>query len=61
MPRALLIAAVVCVTAFSVFSQTRPRAGATPELKNDKISRTYAHVYDNYFGAGNSIYQPGIQ
>jgi VWFA-related protein len=35
MPRALLIAAIVCVTAFSVFSQTRPRASATPELKND--------------------------
>lgn len=31
----------------------------TPELKKEKISLAYAHVYDSYFGTGKSIYQTG--
>lgn len=34
MPRAFLIVAAICLAAFSGFSQTRPRATGTPELKN---------------------------
>lgn len=40
MPRALLIVAVVCIAAFSAFSQSRPRATGTPELKNDTPKST---------------------
>ncbi len=29
----------------------------TPALKKDKRAKTYAHIYDNYFGAGQSVYQ----
>ena len=29
----------------------------TPELKKDKRVKTYAHIYENYFGAGQSVYQ----
>ena len=29
----------------------------TPDLKKDKRVKTYAHIYENYFGAGQSIYQ----
>ncbi|MFN3326680.1 MAG: type I restriction endonuclease subunit R [Bryobacteraceae bacterium] len=29
----------------------------TPELKKDKRARTYAHIYENYSGAGQSVYQ----
>lgn len=29
----------------------------TPELKKDKRVKTYAHIYENYFGAGKSVYQ----
>lgn len=28
----------------------------TPEIKKEKRSRTYAHIYENYFGAGRSVY-----
>lgn len=28
----------------------------TPQLKKDKRARTYAHLFENYFGAGRSIY-----
>lgn len=40
MPRALLIVAVICIAAFSVFSQPRPRSTGTPELKNDTPKTT---------------------
>ena len=30
----------------------------SPELKRTKTNLTYAHVYDSYFGAGSSLYQP---
>jgi type I restriction enzyme R subunit len=29
----------------------------TPELKKEKRAKTYAHIYENYFGAGLSVYQ----
>ena len=29
----------------------------TPDLKKDKRVKTYAHIYENYFGAGQSVYQ----
>lgn len=29
----------------------------TPEIKKEKRSRTYAHIYENYFGAGQSVYE----
>lgn len=29
----------------------------TSDLKRDKRVKTYAHIYENYFGAGQSIYQ----
>jgi len=29
----------------------------SPDLKKDKRVKTYAHIYENYFGAGQSIYQ----
>jgi type I restriction enzyme R subunit len=29
----------------------------TPELKKEKRVKTYAHLYENYFGAGQSVYQ----
>lgn len=29
----------------------------TPALKKDKRVKTYAHIYENYFGAGQSVYQ----
>lgn len=29
----------------------------TPELKKDKRAKTYAHSYENYFGAEQSVYQ----
>ena len=32
----------------------------TPELKKDKRVKTYAHVYENYFGAGKSVYQGAV-
>ena len=32
----------------------------TPELKKDKRVKTYAHIYENYFGAGRSVYQEAI-
>jgi type I restriction enzyme R subunit len=28
----------------------------TPQLKKDKRAKTYAHIYENYFGAGRSVY-----
>lgn len=28
----------------------------TKEIRMEKLARTYAHVYDHYFGAGNSVY-----
>jgi VWFA-related protein len=40
MPRAFLIVAVICIAAFSVFSQPRPRSTGTPELKNDTPKQT---------------------
>jgi type I restriction enzyme, R subunit len=32
----------------------------SPELKRTKANLTYAHVYDSYFGAGSSLYQPAV-
>ncbi|WP_033535246.1 type I restriction endonuclease subunit R [Bordetella trematum] len=29
----------------------------TIELKKEKRAKTYAHIYENYFGAGQSVYQ----
>lgn len=29
----------------------------TPQLKKDKRAMTYAHLFENYFGAGRSVYQ----
>jgi len=29
----------------------------TIELKKEKRSKTYAHIYENYSGAGQSVYQ----
>lgn len=29
----------------------------TIELKKDKRAKTYAHIFENYFGAGQSVYQ----
>jgi hypothetical protein len=29
------------------------------DLRTEKFARTYAHIYDHYFGAGRSIYQGG--
>lgn len=29
----------------------------TVELKKEKRAKTYAHIYENYFGAGQSVYQ----
>ncbi len=31
----------------------------TPALRKDKRVRTYAHIYESYFGAGQSVYQSG--
>ncbi len=28
----------------------------TRDVRNEKLARAYAHVYDHYFGAGNSVY-----
>ncbi|TDU32843.1 type I restriction enzyme R subunit [Panacagrimonas perspica] len=30
----------------------------TKDIRAEKLARTYAHVYDHYFGAGQSVYQP---
>lgn len=32
-------------------------AAFTPALKREKRAKTYAHIYENYFGAGRSVYQ----
>jgi hypothetical protein len=32
----------------------------TPELKKDKRVKTYAHIYESYFGAGRSVYQGAV-
>lgn len=29
----------------------------TPELRKEKRVRTYAHIYENYFGGGRSVYE----
>ena len=29
----------------------------SPDLKKEKRIKTYAHIYENYFGAGQSVYQ----
>lgn len=29
----------------------------TVALKKEKRAKTYAHIYENYFGAGQSVYQ----
>jgi type I restriction enzyme, R subunit len=31
----------------------------TKELQAKKLAATFAHIYDAYFGAGHSLYQPG--
>ncbi|MFC4251514.1 type I restriction enzyme endonuclease domain-containing protein [Sinimarinibacterium flocculans] len=30
----------------------------TRDVREEKQARAYAHVYDHYFGAGQSVYQP---
>ncbi|WP_295686370.1 type I restriction enzyme endonuclease domain-containing protein, partial [uncultured Nevskia sp.] len=30
----------------------------TRDIRTEKLARAYAHVYDHYFGAGESAYQP---
>lgn len=32
-------------------------AAYSPDLRKEKRIRTYAHIYENYFGAGQSVYQ----
>lgn len=29
----------------------------TKNIRSEKMARSYAHVYDHYFGAGRSAYQ----
>ena len=33
-------------------------ASFTKDIRAEKLARTYAHVYDHYFGAGQSVYAP---
>ena len=32
----------------------------TKDVRAEKMARTYAHVYDHYFGAGKSVYSSAI-
>ena len=35
----------------------RMPAAYTKDIRTEKMARTYAHLYDHYYGAGRSAYQ----